>query len=291
MTPQWKICIFSKNRAAQLELLLRSFKTFFADFELADVAVLVDVEKGSEFSTGYELVQRLFPSVSLFSQEKEKHREQIQGLLKSSDAKYFSFFADDLVFVNPFSIEDREFNLLIQRTDIAALSLRLFPEVTYSQPLDRGNAVPPLDRENTYRWKYPQWLRRVKGIRRLLPWGDWAWPYILDGNVYRLVEFREYFSSFPRVPNIGKLEPLLTQNLPKPPRVLIYPQSKVVSVAMTTVQEGSPYPSLNESAEKINLRFLTGERLDGEPYRAWKRQSCHIAAPAYWKAESKRKSG
>ena len=59
------VIIFSKNRAAQLELFIRSMKKFFKDFSSNEIKILYKTSN-SFFEEGYEKLKKIHSDDNIF---------------------------------------------------------------------------------------------------------------------------------------------------------------------------------------------------------------------------------
>ena len=278
------LIILSKNRPPQLDLLLRSLIEQVPDAKQFEIVVLYDYDN-ADYKNGYDRTFEEHPFVRAELQEKVALKAQFCRLLESSRQPLFAFFADDLVVIRPFSLSDRPFQLLRSRPDLAAVSLRLNPRVDYSQPIDVHVTPPKLDDDLTWKWKalplpgaWDERYRKLFGKAN----GDWSLPYILDGNVYRREEMAAYFRKLPPIPRIPLLEPLMSQHLPSAPRMVCYPESHIVSLAMNTNDREHGYPAGTSSLEEMNARYLRGDRLSYTPWVDMDNRSCHYVIDPVW---------
>ncbi len=277
-----QLAIISRDRAAQLDMLLASLA---ANTRATAIACSVLYESTTAaFEAGYARVRALHPSAHFERQHLEDLNGQLAACARDASTPFFSLFADDLVVIRPFDPADREFATLLARDDIAALSLRLNPRVDYSQPLDLKVVPPSFGADRTWRWTVGG-PGIVGKIRRRLRWwarGDWAVPFVLDGNVYRRAAFAKYLCSLPKIPSIPQLEPMMVAHPPRAPRMLCYAESKIVSLAMNSMDLTHNYPSAGTSLDEINGHFLDGRRLAFDTYANLEAQQCHVPVTPVW---------
>ena len=238
------------------------------------------------FRRAYDSIRELFPAVGLHPQDPERPiKAQIQALIESEPREFFTFLLDDMVVVRPFGSNDREFDVLRRRPDVASLALRLHPGVTYCQPLNLETPPPKLDADLTWDWRFPR-TRPARLLARLTGWphakGDWAGSMFLDGYVFRYAQFIKYFAKLPEISFVTRLESLmLTQPLPGN-RVACYPRARVVNLALNQVDAHSVYPHAGGSPEELNQRFLSGGRLAYDHLKELVSHSCHLATEPRW---------
>lgn len=280
-----RIIVLSKNRAAQCELLLRSIKEQMPDWHNLFISVLYNADS-NEFFQGYSLLKKIHPE---FHYQREDNtisvNRQIASLLDIEPRRYFSFFVDDLVVIRPFSTADPQFRMLSEnrRGDTLALSLRLNPRVTYSQPTGRHTPPPKIDHDGTYRYRHhiKDFLFSLmeKTGFNMCPSGAGVWKYqmILDGNVYRFDEFKAYFSRLPEIPSAPRIEETMLRQPMAGKRIIIYPESHIINIASNRIRTDEFFPCGDDNPSTLNDRFLSGEMLDYDHLQEIANTSCHLA--------------
>lgn len=290
-----RIIIFSKNRAAQAELLLRSVKEQVCDWENFFITLLYHFDD-KEYARGYSLLKEIHPEFHYCQQEPKKSlKKQLRELISMERKDFFSFFVDDLVVIRPFSKEDKQFKILKERKDIMFLSLRLNPNINYSQPLSMKIYAPKLGSNGVFCVKKTKLgyflerniisrLFRKMGFRIFMPLrGDWGCKMSIDGNVYRHEEFREYFNSLPEFSYVPDIEEVMMKHPLSGRKVIIYPESRIVNIASNKVDKISLYyPSAEEDPLAINERFLNNGRLSYDHLKSLNNTSCHIKTKLIW---------
>jgi|GEM_PF-2426759 len=285
-----RLIIPSFNRACQLECLLRSlYENCPAAPNTFSICVFYRFTD-SAYSDGYELVKRLYPGIEYVEQRLDRSFKR-QFLDQIDGSEFFGFIVDDMVVIDGFSTADRPFALLKARSDILSLSLRLDIAKTFSQPVNEAAKSPAFDEDYVWRWKpnLPRNWRLGRFLDKAFYKGaffDWAFPCALDGTVYRTVMFREFFQTIEDFTNIPFMEHSLSQALMRfrdsPPNMVRYPRSKVISLAMNSVDEYHDYPSLGLDPRRFNELFLAGRRLDYRPFQKIVFHACHVVTQPFW---------
>jgi len=165
------LCIFSKDRACQLDLLLRSMKKFINPINKFKIEIIFKASS-LEFLAGYELVKKKHPEFSFVKET--MFREDVKRFFAVS-FKYVMFLVDDDLFINEFSIESDEFKNFTSSPEILTLSPRMHPNITYCYST-KTKATPPQLTNNTWNWRIAQ------------PNTDWSYPMSVDGNIFRANE-------------------------------------------------------------------------------------------------------
>lgn len=171
-----QIIIFSKDRPAQLDLLLRSMKENFSfGYSLAISYRASD----RDFANGYEKIN--FPQAKWYPQDDFK--SNIKEICPESG--FILNLCDDDVVINKLTAEDiwLAFDILIHYPRLKAYSLRLTPSSMYSFAHNRPMPVPNDLRcyRNFFVW---DWTKQEK-------WSDWGYPHNLAGHIYRANYFRQ----------------------------------------------------------------------------------------------------
>ena len=278
------ILIFSKDRGAQLELLLRSHREQAREWDDFAVSVLYTTS-APEFDRGYDVVKEKFPTVAFQVEDHGRPiNRQVLDLARRDEREFFHFLADELVFLRPFSTTDREFDTFRGNRDIAALSLRMSPHINYSQPLGLSTP-PPVLKDRIWSWKpKPRLLESLLRVTlgRYPARGDWRLQMNVDANVFRYGEFLRHFETLPDIASVNVFETIMLQHPMPAPYLLCYPDSKLINLAMNRVDDVSRLPYGGHTAAEFNQRFLSGEILSYESLKTLHHNACHIVVEPEW---------
>lgn len=242
--------IFSKDRPAQLDLLLNSIlKNFNGLF--ASVVVLYKAT-ASEFDQGYDLIFELhqqtlmIPQQGFFNDTKQ---------ILDSHWSHVAFLTDDDLFYRPFRYVPYPQEALDADPDLLTVSLRLGGNTTYCYPM-RCEQMTPSGTEVSgdmlkYIWRSGQW--------------DFGYPASLDGNVWRRDDLQELLWG-KEFSNPNELEDVLVKATKSARQKLtgIYQESCLVNIPANIVntthrnRHGETYPF---AAYDLNREFLNGKRL------------------------------
>ncbi len=282
------VVIFSKDRAAQLDLLLRSWSEQVNEWPDFAVSVLYKATS-PEFERGYDIVKRAFPTVFFQAEDTSRSfKAHVLALIEREERELFHFLADELVFIRGYRTSDPPFEMLRRRPDIAAVALRMSPRINYAQPLAL-NTPPPPHRHNMWRWQpRPIWVERVTrmfGVHSAR--GDWRLKLNVDGNTFRYRQLLEHFRTLPEIRGLNSLETVFLLNpLPNAPYLVSYSESRLINLALNRVDEHSSYPFAGLSAHDFNARYLAGERLSYASLVGLNHNACHIIVEPEWRAAS-----
>jgi hypothetical protein len=251
------VIIFSKDRPIQLDLLLRSFKLHFKEWEQTNKTVIYLATSG-EFSKGYNIVNHDHPEFKFIEQGMFRY-----DLLKAVDPtqQYTMFLVDDIVFKADFSASDPIFGMLKNNPQMSNISLRLHPNLTYCYATNSS-------------MRQPQMIRHVKNHYMVWRWpgaeGDWGYSNSLDGDIFNTSFIAPLLTTYDYL-NPNQLESILNDQ-----RIIkgIWPTykccydgfAKLINNPTNRVQNEFKNRVENSSSpEELNKLFLQGKRisLDG----------------------------
>ncbi len=251
------IVVFSKDRAMQLDLFIRSFKHYVVDPNRYVINVLYTYSN-SDFSRGYDkLINRNYENVKFI---KETNFKANLLSLVNSEYPHTVFFVDDNVFKMPFHFYDRQMNVFNEDGSIICRSLRLHKHLSYCYPAQIPLKPPKFMDENIFDWR---------GQR-----GDYGYPMSLDGHIFRTGDILPYLQNL-EYANPNLLESVLVGSHIALPNMICYDKSIVVNNAINKVQTVNNNVHGNISAESLNNRFLNDEYIKLEPFDGLDPSSCH----------------
>jgi len=253
------IILFSRDRACQLELLLRSMKFYFKEFSEQKINVLYTYSNDF-FKAGYE---KLF---SIHNDKNIKYIKETQTfknhvlLLLDHDNPYTVFFVDDIVFKNPFTLDCKQFNLFKLNDEILTLSLRLHPYLTYCYSARVRMNSPNFDSNLLFKWY---------GLA-----GDYGYPMSLDGHFFRTKEIAA-ISKVLTFNNPNSFESILSSYPINRLKMICFEESIIVNNPINKVQNFNNNFHGNISAQFLNEKFLEGNIIDLYDFKGIKNISCH----------------
>jgi hypothetical protein len=252
------IIVFSKDRALQLELFLRSFRRFVNSPSKCEISILYTYSDDG-FKEGYNILMKEQPANVVFYKESNFKQDTIK--LIDTEKYYTVFFVDDIVFKEPFNFYDEQMDIFNNNMDIACRSLRLHPHLTYCYAESRDMRQPIFGENNIFNW-----TRET---------GDYGYPMSQDGHIFRTHQiYWMHVDLDYHAPNTleGKLH---LQRRKMPPKMICYEKSKIINNPMNRVQFASINRCGNISAEYLNNRFLDGYIIDIEPFVGFDNTAVH----------------
>ena len=256
---------FSYNRSCQCDLTLSTLKRQFKDFDESKISIIYKYSS-QEMMNGYLRLMKMYPGINWVLEA--DFRSDFLGLLNKVETPLVSFFVDDDIFIDKFSLEDIEFKQFIDDTSIATLSLRLDSTKNYCYPCDEHYSLPPT---NKYLWK------GVGGD------GGYLWS-LACCNIFRLNDVKSHWnnSSFN---NPNSLEQsLCNYSFPGKDYMLRYDRAKAFCCTNTRIQNYNQNRFANTHDHSIlNSEFLSGKRLDSTIYDNFRSNAAHGPCEYLWK--------
>lgn len=243
------VIVFSKDRAAQLDLLLRSMPE-----EMVGVCEIIIRASDSLFYDGYRSVYNEHEGWFCF--ESDFKTDLIESL--ACHDPLTMFLTDDDVFINPLPAIPKLPN------NVACLSLRLNPRMGYCYTLNRKQEQPKMQPGNVWDWRLAD--------------ADYGYPMSLDGHIFRTADILPLLKRLDyHDPN--SLEGQLARYPIDRPMMMCFDKSVIVNNPANRVQETAKNRHGNISAEWLNNQFLAGKRIKHAPFWGYEPNACHVELP------------
>lgn len=246
--------VFSRDRAAQLDLLLRSLQKFVP----AEKTYVLWHGTTKDFVAGYDrlgLGAQTLPITFDYN---------LRWILTHDDDEYVTFFCDDDVVFGDLYCEPAQ--VLEEHDDTLTFSWRLS-----GQPEQTG--LPFV----LSRWNWT-----------FLPRTDHGYPGSIDGHTFRVADVLEMLGDY-KVPNPTMLETRLAARcedfVERRPLMASPVEQVLVGVPVNRVSEpsgcrfGELFP---QPTEELNRRFLDGQRIALEQLDFSQVTSCHHELQFVW---------
>jgi hypothetical protein len=260
------LVVFSKDRPAQLDLLLQSVDLHFAEWRAVNLTV-VHVAANERAARGYERVRDLHPEVAFIDEATTLGTFKDITLSLLGRSPRVAFLMDDQLFKAPFTVDRPEVALLDTDPEVMCVSLRMDPGMTYCYPLDRQVSVPEFEDGTVWRWRAAE--------------GDWNYPMSLDAHIFRTDELLPLMRALPfRNPNT--LEGALAAHPLAHPKLVCLPVAPTVNIPDNRVQDVCANRHGSGDAATLTERFLAGDRLDPRALIGLRTPSPHHEVPLTW---------
>lgn len=246
-----KLLIFSKDRASQLDFLLRSIELYCPNE--FDVSVLYKASD-SNFELGYTKIYDLYPNIRLYNENliDKSFRELTIGILGNMNPEWIAISTDDTIIYRPFVIK----NEYLQDVDVFSMRYGLN---TLVQDPHKNTYQPPLhnyiNEGETISWDSSKYN----------PTDNYGYIFGLDLHAYRAKKFLALISSFDWK-NTNQLETgLFHRKGHILPVMRSFKQSVAFNVPVNNMSgatiAGKYY---SYSVESLNELFLQGKRISME---------------------------
>ena len=261
------VLLFSKDRAIQLELFLRSYAQ-----QMSTPLPLTVMYRASSDAhrQAYEEVFAGYRASELTVIAETAFKPDLLAVLKASSARHVIFFVDDIVFIQP--VDTRLLEQWDPRDGI--LSLRLGRNITHSYNRGGIEQPQPATFESAILGEQP--LARWRWSTGKL---DWSLPTSLDGHLLPLPDLIPVIeqASF-KAPN--SLEGAIGQYkfLFKWRWGYCWERARIMNLPLNTVKtEDYDFPHQGLDAEQLLAAFQQGMRLDISELPLAEHNSCHMA--------------
>ncbi len=255
--------IFSRDRAAQLDLLLRSLD-HFAYQEHTEVIWHASTPR---FEQGYEMIE----GGTWCREHGEDFNEVLRTAVKDA-ASTITFFCDDDIVYRP--VPDYRM-ILDWNPNILCFSLRL--------GIDNHRPTPR---------SFPLWnwtIRRPNDPLFVLEITDYRFPGSIDGHTFRKQDVIEMLGS-DYIENPTQVETILAHRVSafknRRPLMASFIEQKLVGVPVNRVSPDSGVPNgdvFPQATEMLNERFLTGQRIDLDALDFTGIVGCHQEIEFKWR--------
>jgi hypothetical protein len=249
--------VFSKNRPAQLDLLLRSMKRNAPAFVRTPPTVICKVT--DEYNKGYDILEEEHRDVWYWREATgwRTFRDTVQRRLEMvPEGDQVAFFVDDDVVYRPLPVANPG-SWLDLFPDTLCFSLRLGLNTTGCYPMraEQGTPLALVDGQ------YVRWDWRDESAKY-----DWAYPASLDGGIFRRDDLLRMLDGEPFT-NPNELEDALVHGC----RATVYPmemasfeRSVLVGIPVNVVNATHPNrhgESFRADPHELNEQYLAGGRL------------------------------
>lgn len=253
------IIVFSKDRASQLELFIRSMKLYFKEFQQNKISVLYTYSD-DKYKQGYEKLFNIHNDKNIvYIKETENFKNHVLKLLNPENT-YSVFFVDDIIFKNPFTLESKQFKLFTMNDDILTLSLRLHPYLKFCYAANFTMSPPQFETNNVFKWYGKQ--------------GDYGYPMSLDGHFFRTNDILTLTRAI-NFNNPNSYESVLAGFPLNRPKMICFEESVIINNPVNKVQTFNNNYHGNITAEYLNDMFLNDNIIDLEDYKGIKNNACH----------------
>ena len=262
------IVIFSKDRAAQLDLCLKSIYSNLNSLSKEWIIDIIYTSSSEEFEMGYKEIRsewEEYPFISFYPESFGGGFKQTLERRVDHWGDYVLFFTDDDIVYRKFEHSIKEIEASIGDKENLCLCLRLGSNTFVQDQYRNTKCIIPEDvflSEDTIRF----WEWKKQGEE-----SNFSYPFSLDGHVYKIKDVKYVLDNTPGYYNPNSLEGKahyyhvktdLGANLPD--KMSCFEKSYVVNTPLNRVQEtctNSAGKFFGQSPEELNTSVLKGSRL------------------------------
>lgn len=252
------ILVWSKDRACQLELLLRSIEEKL-HIPFKYIHCIYKATDGS-FQKGYDILIQKYNECSFHKETDFKtDTEKIVNVMSSDGMRFILFLCDDDVFINDVSEEDLK--KLIQVYDnnpkVHSISLRMNPTVNYCYPARKPITAPQFIEKD----KYLLWKWTDCNIHYC-----WGYPMAVNSHLYEISKILPIIESLEyRNPNMLEAGLNRNRNFSKPLMVSLT-HTVVFNIQNNFVKDviGQSFEKNVITVESLNKKFVDGGTISTE---------------------------
>jgi len=164
------IIVFSRDRAMQLDLHLRSLEKTFKEFNQTQINVVYDFTSIEYFDAYEKLKEKCPTNINFFTDNEFGTFKETLLRLMDETKEFTMFLCDDIIFVNNWSLKDKEIQILKTDKNVMTTSLRLWSGIDFCYATNTNSPQPKFLNEFCWNWE--------------LASGDWGYPMSCDGNVF-----------------------------------------------------------------------------------------------------------
>lgn len=276
--------IFSKDRACQLDLLLRTIKKNFSELRSGNIYILWKATN-EDYEKAYEILQSKHSGYNWIKEQ--NFTQDVKTIVNKFTQPYSLAFVDDEVIVDNFSILESLKSFSVSK-DLHTISLRMWPGIdyTYTSNVHQG----PIDK----------WVYKGKEVF-IWNWRDYdtqsqtglpcesGYPSCINSHIYPTEMFKEYVVNKLNFHNANALEGTLNNHRHEfKPLMMCFKSPKTVSIANNLTQTGTN--RYNQSGqftcEELNNKFLDGYIIDESPFLGLKKNTPTFEYPYTFKKET-----
>lgn len=243
-----QIIIFSKDRAMQLDALLRSI--YYNVIMIRNIVVIY-TSSSKEYSDGYKLCKERHPDISWYP---EHHFKNDVCSFVDNNFKFTTFMVDDDIVIGTWA-KDALWDKLETCGETYTLAHRLGKHINWNY-VNNNSTPAPDSNTSCYRWQdHP-------------PLSDWGYPMSIQGNVFRTSDLREYVKKLNfNCPNAFEGS-MYHHPLTGSPFVLYYDKAKIIGLQVNRVASTSTnrHMKVEDMGQiTLNKKWLDNKRINLQP--------------------------
>ena len=257
--------VYSKDRACQLDAFLRSMKSYWKSWQEEAKVSVIWTYQDAKYLAGYNRLFHEHSDISFISQKDKDFKQVVTGSIDQF-LPYTVQFVDDIIFINPFTLNCSEFEAFSKEEETTCLSLRMHPKIIYCYMLDIWTTPPKMD-SGKWAWKN-------------LP-GDWGYPHSADGHIFRSKDTQACFFDS-QYSNPNELEDRMLKTITYRPYARCFEKAKIINIPSNSVGKNIYNRRGDISAEFLNDQYLNGRKINIEAFSGRNFNGVHHEEDYLW---------
>ena len=241
------ILVFSKNRACQLDLMLR---TLNFHFKLRHKITVLYLTTDNFFEAGYTILKQLYPHID-FKKQTDNFYIELKNILNNISNPYLLLLPDDAVFCGEVKEDDIQIQLFKSDSNIMNVNLRVGKYMKHNYFPDKHIIdAPVINEKGLYNWKTGNNIY-------------WTHPLATCGHIMRSKEFKSILMKAVNVPNLNELEEIVIRNVPNKNLVVCYDYNRMIELCINLVNTTHTTNTHGTiSVKGLNEKFIKYKRIN-----------------------------
>jgi hypothetical protein len=246
--------IFSKNRACQLDLLLRSMRQNLPNFR--NIFVLYHATT-PEFEQGYELIHQRFQEFDTLIHPQSNFQFDTMDFLYRSK-EYVCFFVDDNIIYRPCDIDGEFIDTAFTMPNLTCFTLRLGKNTIVQ---DQYNNQPTVFPENLMLGNIDNEYVLLWNWQTIQCFGNFGYPFSVDGHIYKTEDILPLLNYEFDTPNA--FEGRFDKNKFNTNLMCCFEQSVLVNNPINIVGSSNNNAGLyyGQTLEELNKKYLDNHQI------------------------------
>lgn len=259
------VIIFSKNRAMQLDLLLRSLQLHC--LVPHRVFVAWTNSPGIHRQAAAELA-KAYPDVTFIDDAMYGGPGRtVDTLMDEQYGDKTMLLVDDAVLRAPIRPSDPPFQRLEADPTVEQISTRLYRNITTCYALGTRQSVPKDIDRGIFQWRHASV-------------GDWNYPASIDGGIWLTSWLRRRLEEIDwNTPNELEAQLAVKSHHAKPLMALYPDFAPLLTIPANRVQHQFPNRHGGGSIDDLCSQYLEGKRIDLEPFKTLQNTAVHVEMP------------
>ena len=249
--PNVDILIWTKDRACQSDLLLRSIKDNLTNYN--KIYLRYDYSDNN-YKDGYQKLMNTDYGMDISFIERTDFAEDTRSIINRMESPHMVALCDDDVFTSPTELVHI---MRYYSEDVAAISMRMGTNITYCYGTQKESPLPEFVdcKGNFLKW---EWAKSD-------PTTDWGYPGAVNIHIYKTQWYRDMIKNA-KFNNPNELEYIFNTNRNKFAKYLLsFKQPRILNIPINQVQTVCPSNPFGKNYRydriELNNWWLLGYRI------------------------------